>query len=82
MSRPVRVAVASGPAKGRPRSGFCARGLQGHGHVSQPVTAWHEGVSFSGTGCGYRDRDRRDPVSEPAMDTSLPSSGISSSPAR
>ena len=52
------------------------------GPASQPATAWHTGLSFSGSGCGYRDRDRRDPVSELAMDTSLPSSGISSSPAR
>jgi hypothetical protein len=50
--------------------------------ASQPATAWHTGLSLSGSGCGYRDRDRRDPASELAMDTSLPSSGISSSPAR
>ena len=30
----------------------------------------------------YRDRDCRDSMNEPAMDWSLPSSGISSRPAR
>ena len=48
----------------------------------RPRTAWHTGPVFSGSGCGYRDRDRRDPMSELAIDWSLPSSGISSSPAR
>jgi hypothetical protein len=40
------------------------------------------GSVLSGSGCGYRDRDRRDSMSELAMDWPLPSSGISSSPAR
>ena len=48
----------------------------------RPATAWQTGPVFCGSGCGYRDRDRRDSTSELAIDWSLPSSGISSSPAR
>ena len=50
-----------------------------------PAPRWPPGPAgphCAGSGCGYRGRDRRDSMSEPAMDTSLPSSGISSSPAR
>ena len=56
--------------------------LKGLPLVLRPGPPGSAGLSFYGSGCGYRDRDRRDSMSDPAMDTSLSSSGISSSPAR
>ena len=50
MSRLV-VVTAAGTRQG-PRARQPAGGRLAHGPV------------FSGSGCGYRDRDRRDPVSE------------------
>jgi hypothetical protein len=82
VSRPAWLRRRPDQPERRARPWFLRPGRQGYGHVRQPATAWWTGLSLSGSGYGYRDRDRRDPVSELAMDTSLPSSGISSSPAR
>jgi hypothetical protein len=83
VSRLVVVTVAPGPAgaEGRPLvpAAGARQDLRARQAAGGPLAY---GSVLPGSGCGYRDRDRRDPASALAMDWSLPSSGISSSPAR
>jgi len=82
MSRPVVVTVAAGPAgaEGLPLVPAAGGARSAGTPCSRRRLVY--GSVFSGSGSGYRDRDRRDSMSELTTDWSLPSSGISSSPAR